>query len=65
MRSHERLNRQEILESENYGGYEDPRKYRKKPDQQYCDKGDHKQRSICHQPNHINHWKKKGQCNGY
>jgi len=24
----------------------------------YCDKGDHKERSLANQPNHRNHWKK-------
>ena len=30
------------------------------PQNNYCDKGGHKERSIANQPNHVKHWKKEG-----
>ena len=35
--------------------------YRKPEDKPSCDKGDHKKRSLYHQPNHQQHWSKENQ----
>jgi hypothetical protein len=56
--SAERLKIADIKLSEQFGGYEDPADYKETREPTYCDKGDHKQRSIYHQPQHLDHFKK-------
>jgi len=54
----ERLTHQIIEKSKSMGGCDDPELYRPVKEPTYCDKGDHRERSIFHQPQHKEHFKK-------
>lgn len=45
-------------EAQNLGGAEDFSVYRRPDTVPYCDKGNHKESSLYHAPQHRDHWKK-------
>jgi hypothetical protein len=54
----ERLANCQLKQAEAYGGTDDPVEFRPEKLPTYCDKGDHRERSIYHSPQHLEHWKK-------
>lgn len=54
----ERLSKQIIEQSQQMGGCDNPELFREIKEPTYCDKGDHKARSLFHQPQHKEHFKK-------
>lgn len=54
-----RLCKKEQKEAEDLGGFEIPTTYIELDLLPSCDKGGHRRRSECIQPNHGKHWKKE------
>lgn len=53
------ITRNEIKRAAQFGGVDsDWQEYIAQQENNYCDKGEHKLRSIYHAPQHLEHWRK-------